>query len=374
MKRIFAVLLVFVFCFYGCASKEPSENPSENPEQTGGDISSAEIKIEGEIFDAGNVKALAPEGWMAFPIADVFSETEGAKDPDVIQICKDAKSDFDIFTNPYVQINYYGPDVEFFAPGTDWYTDVEEIKPFMAGTHEWEGFTGYSDEYLFAMLWCIEGDIEYQASMWLNGENFSISWNDEDVLAILASVAPSDGSAPIKENSSEEPEGLSAEQAIYERYTGDWNGILKIYDCTGDYTSLEGVTTGACARIVPDENGELFIFIGLNLEGFYITSAYYEVDYTTESLFISGDYNSGSYENVEILEHTPGTIGMTFPVIQPNGEFYFTINLRHIGDENWTNEDPAFSPADLDYVRGKTFEEIAEMMGYTANQYPPADY
>jgi len=65
---------------------------------------------------------------------------------------------------------------------------------------------------------------------------------------------------------------------------------------------------------------------------------------------------------------------MTFPIIQPNGEFYFTINLRHIGDENWTNEDPAFSPADLDYVRGKTFEEIAEMMGYTANQYPPADF
>ena len=367
MKRIIAFLLVFVLCFSGCGSDEPSAEPEQNkPENP----SNAEVK--GEVFSAENVMAVVPEGWMAFTIADVFSEVEGAKDPDVIQICKGAESDFDLFTNPYVQINYYGPDVEFFAPGQDWYTDTEDIKPFKAGNHEWEGFTGYSDEYLFAILWCIEGDIEYQATMWLNGENISINYNDEDVLAILASVSPADGTSSSGVASlGEEP--LSAEEAIYERYIGDWNGVLKIYDCTGDYTSLENVVTGACARIVPDENGELFIFIGLYLEGFYITSAYYEVDYNTESLIISGDYNSGSYENVEILEHTPGTIGMTFPVIQSNGEFYFTINLCRIGDENWTNEDPAFTPADVDHFRGMTFEQIAEMMGYTSNQYPPAE-
>lgn len=367
MKRIIAFLLVFALCFSGCGSDEPSAEPEQSKPES---PSSAEI--EGEFFSAENVKAVVPEGWMAFTIADVFSDVEGAKDPDVIQICKGAESDFDLFTNPYVQINYYGPDVEFFAPGKDWYTDTEDIKPFKAGNHEWEGFTGYSDEYLFAILWCIEGDIEYQATMWLNGENISINYNDEDVLAILASVAPANGTSSSGVTFSDE-EPLSAEDAIYERYIGDWNGVLKIYDCTGDYASLENVVTGACARIVPDENGELFIFIGLYLEGFYITSAYYEVDYNTESLIISGDYNSGSYENVEILEHTPGTIGMTFPVIQSNGEFYFTINLRRIGDENWTNEDPAFTPADVDHFRGMTFEQIAEMMGYTSNQYPPAE-
>ena len=173
--------------------------------------------------------------------------------------------------------------------------------------------------------------------------------------------------------SSEETVSDNPEDAITARYIGDWNGILKIYDCTGDYTSLEGVVTGACARIVPDENGELFIFLGLYLEGFYITSAYYDINYATESIFISGDYNVGSYKNVEILEHTPGTIGMTFPVEQENGSFYFTVNLRRVGDENWTNEDPGFSQADIDYFRGKTFEDIALMMGYSSNQYPPAE-
>ncbi|MBR2639881.1 MAG: hypothetical protein IKD39_04870, partial [Oscillospiraceae bacterium] len=153
MKRIIAFLLVFILCFSGCGSDEPSVNPEQNNPE-----SSSSPEISGEVFSAGNVKALVPEGWMAFTIADVFAETAGEKDPDVIQICKDAESDWDIFTNPYVQINYYGPDVEFFAPGKDWYTDTEDIKPFKAGSHEWEGFTGYSDEYLFAMLWCIEGD------------------------------------------------------------------------------------------------------------------------------------------------------------------------------------------------------------------------
>ena len=111
MKRIIAFLLVFALCFSGCGSDEPSAEPEQSKPES---PSSAEI--EGEFFSAENVKAVVPEGWMAFTIADVFSDVEGAKDPDVIQICKGAESDFDLFTNPYVQINYYGPDVEFFAP------------------------------------------------------------------------------------------------------------------------------------------------------------------------------------------------------------------------------------------------------------------
>lgn len=368
MRKILALFMAILVCvsvFSGCGgSEEPKNEPENKPAET------PAPSVKGEVFDAGNVTALVPEGWMGFAINDVFAEESDAKDPDVIQICKNATSDWDIFTNPYVQINYYGPEVEFFPPSSDWYTDVKEVKSFKAGNHEWEGFTGYSDEYLFAILWCIEGDNEYQATMWLTAENDSINYDDEDVKAILASVAPSDGSAFVGEIGSDEN---SADQFIYERYVGDWNGVLKIYDCTGDYTSLENVVTGACARIVPDENGELFIFLGLYLEGFYVTSAYYDINYASESIFISGDYNVGSYENVEILEYNPGTIGMTFPVEQENGSFYFTVNLRRVGDENWTNEDPKFGQADIDYFRGKTFEDIALMMGYSSNQYPPAE-
>ena len=172
--------------------------------------------------------------------------------------------------------------------------------------------------------------------------------------------------------SSEEAGSDNPDDAIIAKYLGDWSGLLQIYEATGDYAGLNNVVTGACARIVVDDNGELFPFIGLNLSGFYIMSAYYTLDYDNETIVISGDYNSGNYENVEIIEDN-GTLTMVFPSIQPNGQFYFKINLRRIGDENWTNENPGFSQGDLDYARGKTFEDIAGMMGYNSNHYPPAE-
>ncbi len=372
MKKFLILLLAFVLCFTGCGgADEPVNSGSEEISENPG--SEAVPDIAGEIFNAGNVCALVPEGWMGFPVADVFAEEADAKDPDVIQICKDAASDWDIFTNPYVQINYYGPEIEFFAPGTDWYTDVEEIKPFKAGSHEWEGFTGYSDEYVFAMLWCIEGDIEYQATMWLNGESLSINYNDEDVLAILASVAPSDGSVPVGGTASEN-EGGSSENEILARYLGDWNGVLKIRGCSAAYSHLENVVSYACARIVIDNNGNLVPFIGFALDGVYLTSAEATLNTGSESIFINGTYNTGNYSNVEILEYMPGTIGMTFPV-DMNGEgFELVVNLRRIGDENWTTEDPKMSSSDLDYFRGWNFEQLAKGMGYDSNGYPPASY
>ena len=55
-----------------------------------------------------------------------------------------------------------------------------------------------------------------------------------------------------------EETGVSDEE-IYGKYLGDWNGLLKFQGCTGDYANLEGVLTGACARIVIDENGDLLL-------------------------------------------------------------------------------------------------------------------
>ena len=169
----------------------------------------------------------------------------------------------------------------------------------------------------------------------------------------------------------EEDEGIS-DGEIYQKYLGDWNGLLKFKDCTGDYAQLEGVLTGACARIVIDENGELFPFIGFNLEDIYITSAYYEIDYESEMVVLNGTYNNGSYDEVEATIKD-GTLSMEFPFSYENGEFNILVNLRKIGDENWTDEDPGFTQGDLDYVRGMTFEDLAQMMGYTENHYPPAE-
>ena len=41
-------------------------------------------KITGEVFDAGNVSAMAPKGWKAFPVSDVFDAYEGDNNPNSI--------------------------------------------------------------------------------------------------------------------------------------------------------------------------------------------------------------------------------------------------------------------------------------------------
>ena len=46
-------------------------------------------EVKGETFDAGNISALAPKGWKAFPVSDLFDEYEGDNNPNSMQICKD---------------------------------------------------------------------------------------------------------------------------------------------------------------------------------------------------------------------------------------------------------------------------------------------
>ena len=80
MKRLIALLLALAMtlCFAACGGEEktdkkeaPDANPTEKAPET----------VKGETYDAGNVSALTPEGWMAVPTADIWSDEEGATDP-----------------------------------------------------------------------------------------------------------------------------------------------------------------------------------------------------------------------------------------------------------------------------------------------------
>ena len=101
MKKFLAILLTLCLCtavLAGCGGKSGDKGtPSGNEGGT---------TVAGETYDAGNVQVLVPKGWMAIPQVDVFAEEEGATDPDVISVCKDAKSDFDLLSKPFVRIDY----------------------------------------------------------------------------------------------------------------------------------------------------------------------------------------------------------------------------------------------------------------------------
>lgn len=234
MKRFLAVCLVLVLCIgllAGCKEEESSRKSKKDKAPA----------TQGEIFDAGNVQALVPEGWKAFPVADLFADEEGATDPNVMTVIKDGKSEADYFTNPYIRINYYGPDTEMMGGLEEFYEQVTPIEPMKLGTHTWEGFTTTDYGGVMAVIWSDESPHQYQASIQLEVDGGDkIRLEDEDVQAILESIAPSGGTA-------DGPTAVS-----YDWWDGSWYGWWCITDGKGDYAQFNGIAWDAYADITVD--------------------------------------------------------------------------------------------------------------------------
>ena len=236
MKKVLALLLTAAMCaamVTGCGGDKPKETPKPDSGNSGVSTPAAPDAdiptVPGELFDAGNVQALVPEGWMAFPQKDILSDN-GAMDPDVISICKGAETELDLMSKPFVRIDYYGPDTEMGGGLKDWYSDVEDLEPIRCGPYTWEGFTT-TDYGLMAVLVAEDGKHQYQASVYLETDGGSISLEDEDVLAILASVAPSDGTA----GGGGESSGSAVPTGNYDWWEDDWYGWWVMRNGSGAY-------------------------------------------------------------------------------------------------------------------------------------------
>ena len=262
-------VLLLVSLFAGCGKEEPSlqESVQQKTEETAPKQPDAEKpeekeeqeeepeqpeapaeEVGGELYDAGNVTVLVPEGWKGFPDLDVFAEEEGAMDPDILNVSKGGQSDVDLFTKPYVRITYFGPDIQMGKPDASWYENVEDIDSFTTGDHQWYGFYCESLGAPLAILWCEEGDIQYQATMSLGSGDEAISHEDADVQAILASVVPSDGTAASGAAMESEPDGADS------FWNGQWYGWWCIRYSSGDYETFEDIAWDAYAVI--DDYGD----------------------------------------------------------------------------------------------------------------------
>mgnify|MGYP001054167195 FL=1 len=164
--------LAMLLALTACGGGSP-ENPSE---------------VKGETFDAGNISALAPKGWKAFPVSDLFDEYEGDNNPNSMQICKDGDDEWDLLSKPYVMITYYGPEASFYS-SKDWYDNVEDIESFTLGNYTWEGYTCTSLDYPYTILETIDGDIAIQVDILeKSSDKLEIALEDVDVQAIIASI------------------------------------------------------------------------------------------------------------------------------------------------------------------------------------------
>lgn len=190
MKKLLALLLALIMVLSFAACGEDGGNDTQPGGNNGGETEGTK-EITGETYNAGNFTALVPDGWMAFPVSDMWSDDPDATDPNGLQICKGGETEWDLFTKPYVDIDYYGPETSMSKPSSEWYDNATDLEPITAGSLTWTGFTATSLEMPLAILWAEDGDHQYQVTLWLElTEGNAIAPTDADVVAILASLKP----------------------------------------------------------------------------------------------------------------------------------------------------------------------------------------
>lgn len=180
MKKVIVLLAVLVMSalmLVGCGSPVSANSNDQ------GDGAAA---IIGETYEAGNLSALVPDGWKAFPASDLFDEYDGDYDPNGLSIYKGAEDEFDVLIKPGMQITYY--DGSMMEPSKDFYDDAEDLEPFELGGYTWQGFTCTSLDYPIAVLWAEDGNDQFSVNVWLENEGEQISLEDADVQAIIESI------------------------------------------------------------------------------------------------------------------------------------------------------------------------------------------
>jgi len=260
MKKTIAWILLACLLLTGCGKTEPSlqetlgqpeDIRTEEPVEAPVEEPAEEPVGEMELYNAGNVTVPVPAGWKAFPDLDVFAEEEGAMDPDILNVSKGGTSDLDLLTKPYVRVNYFGPDITMMKPDSSWYDNPADIESFTAGDHVWYGFTCESLGAPLTILWCEEGDVQYQVTISRCSGADAISHTDADVQAILAGIVPSDPDAAVSEAPTEPEEVVWEDDDVQTSgfWNGDWYGWWCIRYASGAYEPMNDVAWDAYARI-----------------------------------------------------------------------------------------------------------------------------
>ena len=187
MKKIIALMLAALLCVSLLAACG-----GDNGGSGGGDNGGNSTGVNGQTFDAGNVSVLVPNGWKAFTVADIWSDDPNATNPNSVNIVKGGETEIDLLSKPYVNVTYYSPDTYMVAPTKSMYDDAADIDDVTIGSYTWHGFTCSSFGYKYYMLWTGEqGSDQFQVNVLYESTGGSFDFNDADVQAIIASVAPS---------------------------------------------------------------------------------------------------------------------------------------------------------------------------------------
>lgn len=179
-KGVILPLLLAAVLLAACGGSEPET-------QT---LSSVENQIHGIIMDAGEVKALCPDGWNSVGSPDLSSESPDTMETNALRFVKGGSTQDDLLKNAFVEIRYYKseqniPDVEPHK----WYDNVADIGEINTGKHIWSGYSGLSLGVPFAYLETKTETAAFTAVLYSPEDAVNTaSISDADVQAILNSI------------------------------------------------------------------------------------------------------------------------------------------------------------------------------------------
>ena len=184
MKRITALITAAVMMVSLSACGNKTEEVQLTPEQLYG--------MSGVLVDNGVFNAFCPEGWTDEPQYTLEQQTEASLMTDVLQFVKEdseeeaSESDTDA---PFIVIQYVPVKEDLIAPDSSYYNEVERVAAFTTGGYNWSGYYAYVEGHKFAYLTTSTDEAQYAVTVWLQNDGSGVTLEDDDVKAILSSIA-----------------------------------------------------------------------------------------------------------------------------------------------------------------------------------------
>ena len=184
---IIAMVCVAAFVLSACGGgNTPSGSGSAAP-QSGGSA---------KTYDVGVFTVDLPAGWKEFPQKNVFGEKDENGEYPINQECiyvsKDAETELDLFSKPYVSFQYYKPESTLLSPKS-MYDDVKDLDVKIDGAEVTEAFQGSSSlgstwEFQIITLKYENGQFVVTIPVSIDGKDTGLKWDAQEVLSMINSL------------------------------------------------------------------------------------------------------------------------------------------------------------------------------------------
>lgn len=181
MKKRFIWILAaaLLLCLTACGKTEGTESTPATGETNADPIQSVP-------FSTGEFTVQVPEGWFVAEVYNILEEPISSR----LRLAKGEGDEMEYGSFPHLEITFFSPEFYLEHEDPEAYEDVEMIDACTFGDKTFSGFSGKSNGQKMVHLWCNAETTQFTVTVWINGELDSVSIQDADVQAIIASLKP----------------------------------------------------------------------------------------------------------------------------------------------------------------------------------------